>query len=178
MNNPKAIFLDRDGVINKLITRNGKAQAPYCIEELSLFEGVLEATLMLKKQGYLLIVVTNQPDVARGWVDKESVFLINSKILETIPLDDIQICFHTNDDKCECRKPKAGMLLRAAEKFNINLQKSFMIGDRYGDIAAGGTANCKTILVGPGDDQKDFPSPDFKVGSLLEAARIICNLNN
>lgn len=169
----KAIFLDRDGVLNQLIIREGKAQAPYTLEEFSLYPGVVEALKIIKEAGYLAIVVTNQPDVARGWVKKESVELVNNKILELLPIDDIKICFHINSDNCECRKPMPGMLLEAAREWEIDLNHSFMIGDRYGDISAGVRAGCKTILIGIGDGQGEHPSPDYKAELLIDAVKFI-----
>lgn len=169
----KAIFLDRDGVINKLIIREGKAQAPYTLEEFALYPGVEEALKIIKDSGYLAIIVTNQPDVARGWVKKESVELVNAKIKELLPIDDIKICFHTNSDNCLCRKPMPGMLVEAAEHWGIDLKESFMIGDRYGDISAGVRAGCKTILVGEGDAQGDHPSPDHQASLLIDAVKFI-----
>ncbi len=169
----KAVFLDRDGVINQLIMRKGKAQAPYIIEELALFPGVEEACHSLKAASYLLIVVTNQPDVARGWVNLESVEIINKRIRELLPIDDVEICFHTDIDQCHCRKPMPGMLIEASKRWNIDLSKSYMVGDRYGDIGAGVKAGCTTILVGPGDKQGHHPDPHFKATSLLESSRII-----
>lgn len=169
----KAIFLDRDGVINQLIIREGRAQAPYTLEEFALYPGVEEALKIIKNAGYLAIVVTNQPDVARGWVKKESVELINAKIRELLPIDDIKICFHTNSDNCLCRKPMPGMLVEAAQEWGVDLEKSFMIGDRYGDISAGVRAGCKTILIGEGDAQGDYPSPDHKASLLIDAVKFI-----
>jgi D-glycero-D-manno-heptose 1,7-bisphosphate phosphatase len=169
----KAVYLDRDGVINQLIIRNGKAQAPYTLEEFALFPGVEEACHALKQASYLLIVVTNQPDVARGWVNIESVEAINNRILELLPIDDIEICFHTDVDQCHCRKPMPGMLLETAKQWNINLQQSFMVGDRYGDISAGCIAGCTTILVGEGDQQREYPNPHHRAKSLFDAAKII-----
>lgn len=166
----KAIFLDRDGVINKLIMRDGKGRAPYGLEDFELFPGVIEACINFKAAGFLTIIVTNQPDVARGWVDAARVHLINDKIKELLPIDDIKICFHNDMDGCKCRKPMAGMLLEAASDWEIDLSASYMIGDRYGDMAAGATAGCTTLLVGIGDSQGSHPSPHYKVGSLLEAA--------
>ncbi|MEY4617602.1 MAG: hypothetical protein RJB66_2562 [Pseudomonadota bacterium] len=169
----KAVFLDRDGVINQLIIRNGKAQAPYSLEEFALYPGVEEACRNLKDASYLLIVVTNQPDVSRGWTTIESVDLINARIRELLPIDDIEICFHTDVDQCHCRKPLPGMLLQAAERWGIDLGQSFMVGDRFGDISAGIKAGCTTFLVGAGDNQGQHPDPHFKVESLLEGSRII-----
>ena len=169
----KAIFLDRDGVINQLIIREGKAQAPYTLEEFALYPGVEEALVIIKASGYLAIIVTNQPDVARGWVKKESVELVNNKIRELLPVDDIKICYHTNSDNCLCRKPMPGMLLEAAREWEIDLKSSFMMGDRYGDISAGVRAGCKTVLIGKGDVQGDHPSPDHKAELLIEAVKFI-----
>lgn len=173
MNYKKAVFLDRDGVINKLVTRDGKQQAPYSLEEFALYPGVEDACLMLKESNYLTIIVTNQPDVARGWVSVESVEIINNRIKELLPIDDIKICFHVNSDNCQCRKPMPGMLLEACDEWGIDLEHSYMIGDRYGDIAAGVKAGCTTILVGPGDAQGEHPGPDYKVDSLIEAVKVI-----
>lgn len=168
----KAVFLDRDGVLNKLILRDGKAQAPYSLEEFALFPGVIEALTIIKDAGYLAIVVTNQPDVARGWVKKENVELVNSKIKELLPIDDIRICYHTNSDNCLCRKPLPGMLTEAAELWDIDLKESWMVGDRYGDITAGDKAGCKTVLIGAGDTQGDHSVPDFKAELLIDAVKL------
>lgn len=176
MKNKKAIFLDRDGVINKLVMRDGKGRAPYTLEDFDLFPRVEEALKKLKDLNFLTIVVTNQPDVARGWVNRESVELINNKVLELLPIDAIKICFHTNADNCQCRKPMPGMILEAALEWGVDLNQSFMIGDRYSDIAAGVSAGCSTILVGAGDEQGPYPSPDYKVSSLIEGVSIILSL--
>jgi D-glycero-D-manno-heptose 1,7-bisphosphate phosphatase len=173
MTQKKAIFLDRDGVINKLIMREGVGRAPYVLEDLVLIPGAAEACQKLKHADFLNIVVTNQPDVARGWVLRENVDLINNQIRELLEIDDIKICFHNNADNCSCRKPAPGMLLEAALEWKIDLAQSFMIGDRYSDIAAGVSAGCRTILVGPGDTQGIYPTPNHKVDSLLEAVQII-----
>lgn len=173
----KAIFLDRDGVINKLVMRDGKGRAPYTLEDFELFPGVVEACQKLKEAGFLTIIVTNQPDVARGWVGEDRVHLINDKIKELLPIDDIKICFHTEKDGCDCRKPMAGMLLSSALEWEIDLGSSYMLGDRYGDILAGVTAGCKTFLVGEGDAQGAYPSPDYKVTSLFEGALKILSLS-
>lgn len=172
----KAIFLDRDGVLNKLITRDGKAQAPYSLSEFELYFGVHEALEKIKERGYLAIVVTNQPDVARGWVTKDKVELINNEILKMLPIDAIKICFHTNSDKCLCRKPMPGMLQEASLEWGINFSESYMIGDRYSDVAAGAIVGCKTILINNGTDkgeQLDYPGPDFQANSLIEAVQFI-----
>ncbi len=169
----KAIFLDRDGVINKTIFRDGKPRAPYTMEDFALFEGVEEAIDLFKKAGFKLIIVTNQPDVSRGWVSRESVEMINQKIQELLKLDSIQVCYHDKKDHCSCRKPRPGMLLQGAFLFDIKMSASFMIGDRYSDLEAGYTAGCKSILVGDGDEQRDTKEPVYRAQSLLDAAQWI-----
>lgn len=171
----RAIFLDRDGVLNQTIFRMGKPRAPYELNEFRLCEGVEEGISLLKENGFLLVVVTNQPDVARGWVSREAVDAVNNKLRELLPVDDVVACFHTEKDHCECRKPRPGMLLKAARNFSIDLQNSWMIGDRYSDVEAGFKAGCKTILIGEGDTPGEF-LPDFRKASLLEAARLIVNI--
>lgn len=168
----KCVFLDRDGVLNKTIFRMGKERAPYTLEEFALFSDVKESLELLKNNHFLLVVVTNQPDVARGWVSREAVDAVNEKLKEFIPVDEIKVCFHTEKDKCYCRKPEPGMLLEAARDFDIDLKSSWMIGDRYSDILAGKRAGCKTILIGPGDDS-DIEKPDYQFGSISEASRLI-----
>ena len=171
----KAAFLDRDGVLNQTIFKMGKPRAPYTLGEFSLLPGVYEGLLLLKEKNYLLVVVTNQPDVARGWVSKEAVETINQHLKELLPVDEIKVCFHTEYDQCLCRKPNPGMLLEAARQWNINLPESYMLGDRYSDIEAGKKAGCPTILIGEGDLPKTV-QPDYQKVSLLEAARFIHSL--
>lgn len=169
----KAIFLDRDGVLNDTIVRMGKPRAPYSLEELRLFAGVEEATNRFKNAGYLLIIVTNQPDVARGWVDRSIVEAINHRIVQELRIDDLQVCYHTEKDACLCRKPKPGMLLNARDRWNIDMTLSFMIGDRNSDIEAGQNAGCRTVLVGEGEESGGAFVPDYCASSLLEAAEQI-----
>lgn len=168
----KAVFLDRDGVLNQTIFRMGKPRAPYTLEEFKLFPGVTEAIELLKKSGFILVVVTNQPDVARGWVSRESVDMMNSEVIRILKVDSLKVCFHTEKDHCHCRKPKPGMLLEATKEFNIDLSSSYMIGDRISDVQAGKNAECTTILVGS-DETSLTPAPDLRVQSLLEAAQWI-----
>jgi D-glycero-D-manno-heptose 1,7-bisphosphate phosphatase len=165
----KAIFLDRDGVLNKTIFRMGKERAPYTLEEFVLFDGVEHALKLLKNKEYLLIVVTNQPDVARGWVEMERVTEVNEKLKELLPLDEIKACFHTDKDNCHCRKPRPGMLIEAQKKWNINPHQSYMVGDNFTDIAAGVAIGCKTVLIGSAiNDEDKYPSPHFRAKSLRE----------
>jgi len=163
----KAIFLDRDGVINNTVFKMGKPRAPYTHDEFSYCSGVSEAIGILKNAGFILVVVTNQPDVARGWVSQESVAMINQMVCRDLPLDELLACFHTEKDNCNCRKPRPGMLLAARDKFNIDMSQSVMVGDRVSDVEAGIAAGCRTVLIGSNDLQKT-PKANFVADSLLD----------
>lgn len=167
----RAVFLDRDGVINRTFVRDGKPFPPYTLQELEVLPGVPEALRELKQHGYKLLVVTNQPDVARGKQSQQTIDAMHRVLSARLPLDDIFVCYHTDQDKCDCRKPMPGMLLEAAKKHNIDLAASFMVGDRWRDIEAGYNAGCKTILIDYGySERPPAHAPDLRVGSLREAA--------
>lgn len=173
-----AVFLDRDGVINRASVRDGKPYPPASLTELEVLPGVEEALTMLRAEGYLLIVVTNQPDVARGVTPRAVVESINQRLQSILPLDNVLTCWHDSNDGCNCRKPKPGLLLLAASAQGIDLAGSFMVGDRWRDIEAGQQAGCKTLFIDYGYAEKQPESYDFCVGSLLDAARIICERRN
>ena len=167
----RAVFLDRDGVINRAFVRDGKPFPPPTQQELEVLPGVPEALRELKSQGYQLIVVTNQPDVGRGMLSRQTLDAMHQTLLASLPLDDILVCCHTDQENCDCRKPKPGMLLEAARKHNIDLSASFMVGDRWRDIDAGYNAGCKTILIDYGySERAPDHEPDLRVSSLREAA--------
>ena len=167
----RAVFLDRDGVLNRAFVRGGKPFPPATLQELEVLPGVPEALHELKLQGYKLLVVTNQPDVARGTQSRQTLDAMHQALAERLPLDDILVCSHTDHDKCDCRKPMPGMLLEAARKHNIDLAASFMVGDRWRDVEAGYNAGCKTILIDYGySERPPDHAPDLRVGSLREAA--------
>jgi len=171
----RAIFLDRDGTINKAIVRGGKPYPPENLTQLEILPGVREALTIFKQKGFLLIVVTNQPDVGRGVFKRSDVDAVHAALLERLPIDEVMTCFHDNRDHCRCRKPKPGMLLAAAEKWDIKLTASYMIGDRWRDMAAGLSAGCRTIFIDYGYDEKRPEMYDYQVKTLLEAATLICN---
>jgi len=135
--------------------------------------GATDACEQLHALGYLLIVVTNQPDVARGTQRREVVEAIHERLRRDVPLDDIRVCYHDDTDACACRKPKPGLLVEAARDWGVDLASSFMIGDRWRDVEAGHGAGCATILVGndpPGPVRKE---PTARVRSLVNAAHWI-----
>ena len=169
----RGVFLDRDGVINQVVLRNGRPYPPPSLSEFELFEGVQEAVSALRRAGFCMIVVTNQPDVATGLQRREAVETIHTNLRERLELDDIKTCFHVDADQCHCRKPKPGMLLEAAEEWRVDLKRSYMIGDRWRDIEAGQAAGCKTILIGNGYREKFTKDPNVTVDSLQEAAEMI-----
>lgn len=167
----RAVFLDRDGVLTRTyLYQDGKTHPPASLEELEILPGVEEACKDLRRSGFLLIVVTNQPDVARGTQVREVVEAINNHLGQYLALDDFRVCYHDNQDCCDCRKPKPGMILSAAEAWGVDLPRSFMVGDRLTDIEAGRAAGCKTVLVGTQPSGRGKSQPDFHAASLSEAA--------
>ena len=168
---PPAVFLDRDGVINRAVLRNGKFSSPASLAEVEILPGVPEALRDLKQAGYALVVTTNQPDVARGVTTRALVDAIHADLAARLPLDDVRTCFHDDEDGCACRKPKPGLLLQPPV---YDLAASVMVGDRWRDIGAGRAAGCRaTILVDYGYDEELRYEPDARVASLADAANWI-----
>ncbi len=165
-----AAFLDRDGVIYRSIVRDGKGYAPTTVAEVEILPGVSEAVEALHAAGLLVIVVTNQPDVGAGRVSPNVVEAMHTSLRARFPIDDIRVCYHVNFDRCACRKPKPGMLLDAAAQWGIDLPRSFMVGDRSSDTAAGRAAGCRTVFIDYGYDELNDETPDIVVGSLIEAS--------
>ena len=172
----KAVFLDRDGVINRSSVIDGKPYAPIHIQDIELLPGVEGACLKLSSAGYLLIVVTNQPDVATGKAQKSDIEAIHAYLMEALPLTDINVCYSKNDDDPR-RKPAAGMLIESAQKYKIDLGGSYMIGDRWKDIEAGATAGCTTLFIDYGYKEGSKRKPHYTVRDLAEATDIILDLN-
>jgi D-glycero-D-manno-heptose 1,7-bisphosphate phosphatase len=141
----RAVFLDRDGVLNRSVVRGGKPYPPRSLEELEILPGVPEALARLRRAGFLLVVVTNQPDVARGTQRREVVEAINAALCAALPLDDVLTCYEDGDSPR--RKPNPGMILEAAERHGVALAASFLIGDRWKDVEAGRRAGCRTVLL-------------------------------
>lgn len=166
----RAVFLDRDGVLNEVVLRNGRSCPPASLAELRLTACVEECLEDLKRHGYLLIVVTNQPDVARGAQTKAAVEEMNAFLAGRLPIDDIYVCYHDDRDNCGCRKPAPGLLLEAASKYAIDLEGSFLIGDRWRDVEAGMRARCRTLLLDTGHAEKRPETrPTFESNSLRSA---------
>ncbi|MBP1641176.1 MAG: family hydrolase [Bacteroidetes bacterium] len=168
----KAIFLDRDGVLNKALIIEGKPYPPKTKEEVEILDGVPEGLQELKKLGFILIVITNQPDVARGTTSLQFVTEINNFLKQQLIIDDFLCCYHDSVDNCNCRKPKPGMILSASKTWNIDLSKSFLIGDRWRDIDAGINAGVKTILIDYGYNEKRS-MPNYSCSKFIEAVQFI-----
>jgi D-glycero-D-manno-heptose 1,7-bisphosphate phosphatase len=164
---PPAIFLDRDGVLNRAVVRDGRPYPPHGIEDLEIFPGVRDALLRLKAAGFSLVVVTNQPDVARGRQSRETVEALHAYLASELPLDEIRVCYHDDVDACGCRKPKPGLLTQTPV---YPLDRSIMVGDRWRDVEAGRRAGCRAvILIDRGYDEERTAEPDVRVSSLTEA---------
>lgn len=169
-----AVFLDRDGVVNRSVVRNGRPYPPTSLEEFEILPGAVISLRRIATAGYILIGITNQPDVARGVQTREFVESINARIMRELPIAEIYTCYHDNKDDCPCRKPKPGLILQGAEKYNIDLMTSWMVGDRWKDISAGQAAGLKTVFVDHHYSEKyNGPFADFIIEDMAALAGII-----
>ena len=169
----RAVFLDRDGVINRAVVRNGKPYPPHGLADFELLPGVPDAIRSVHDAGFRVIVATNQPDVATGLQLRATVEAFHAHLRAALCIDDIKVCYHVDADACACRKPRPGMLIDAAAQWNIDLAASVMVGDRWRDIEAGKAAGCRTILVEGAYDERRAEGFDAAVPSLLDASRLI-----
>jgi D-glycero-D-manno-heptose 1,7-bisphosphate phosphatase len=171
----QAVFLDRDGVLNALVARDGRAVSPRCLEDFRLLPEAAAHVQRLRGRGLLIFVMTNQPDVARGHLAAADLEEMHRRLKAAFELDDLAVCPHDDADRCSCRKPQPGMLLALAERWGVDLRRSFTVGDGWKDIEAGRRAGCRTILIegtAAGTGQDDC-MPDRRVASLDEAVAVI-----
>jgi D-glycero-D-manno-heptose 1,7-bisphosphate phosphatase len=168
----RAVFLDRDGVINRAVMRDGTPHPPETADALEVLDGVSDALSKLRRAGFRLIVVTNQPDVARGTQRREVVEAMHARLAAELPVDEVLACYH-DGDSCDCRKPKPGALLDAARRHGLELDRSFMVGDRWRDIEAGQRAGCRCLFVDNGYGEQQPAAPFVRVDSLAAAAEWI-----
>lgn len=173
----RAVFLDRDGVLNRPVVREGRPFPPTRVDEFELYPDSVTACAQLKAAGFLLVVVTNQPDVGRGTQSRETVEAMHEIMRAAIPsLDAIEVCFHAGaaqGEPCECRKPKPGMLLRAAAALNIQLSESFLVGDRWRDVDCAHAAGCRAVFIDHGYREALRETPEFTVANLSDAVSAI-----
>jgi D-glycero-D-manno-heptose 1,7-bisphosphate phosphatase len=173
----RAVFLDRDGVLNEPILREGKPYAPEAVEDFRILPGVREACETLRSIGFYTVVVTNQPEVGRGTMAQSRVEEMHLKLCEGVPIDRIEVCYDPGRGApSEFRKPAPGMLLRAAKELNLDLAGSFMIGDRWRDIDSGHAAGCQTIFIDHGYDEELSKQPHYRARDLSSAVQIILSL--
>ena len=169
----QAVFLDRDGVLNEPVVRNGRPYPPASVDALVVCEGAADAMRALREAGFALIVVSNQPDIARGTMSISTVGAINDRLRDELHLDDVLICPHDDPDDCDCRKPKPGLLREGARLHHVDLRRSYLVGDRWRDVEAGAAAGCKTVFVDRGYSEREPSAPNVRVASIVEAAEWI-----
>jgi D-glycero-D-manno-heptose 1,7-bisphosphate phosphatase len=175
-----AVFLDRDGVINRVVVRNGLPYPPSHIEEFELYEDVSDGCARLKAASFLLVVITNQPDVGRGTQSHEAVEAMNMKMQSMLSLlDRIEVCYHAGEcygQPCDCRKPRPGLIFRAVAELNIDLKRSYVVGDRWRDVDCARAAGCRAIFIQRGYKEALRDAPDFTVANFNEAvSAILCD---
>jgi D-glycero-D-manno-heptose 1,7-bisphosphate phosphatase len=173
----RAVFLDRDGVLNRPVVRNDQPHPPARVEDFELYDDVADGCARLKAAEFLLVVITNQPDVGRGTQSREAVEAMHAKMQSALPsLDRIEICYHAGErdgELCDCRKPKPGMLLRAAADLKIKLGGSYVIGDRWRDIDCARAAGCRAIFIERGYKESLREAPDFTVANFGDAVNAL-----
>ena len=167
----RAVFLDRDGVISRSMVRNSLPFAPTNLSDFEILPEVPEACRRLKQAGFVLVVVTNQPEVGRGTMKQEVVEQMHAKMSRELPIDRVEVCYHPGHgmSDCDCRKPKPGLLLKAANEMKIDLTRSWMVGDRWRDVDCARAAGCRSIFIERDYEESLRTSPDFTVRSFNDA---------
>lgn len=171
----KAIFLDRDGVLNRSLVRNGKPYAPILLKDFHILSGVKKTLKYLKKKNYLLIVITNQPDIKSGKLKLNKLLKMNNILINKLKINEIFICKHDDRDCCNCRKPKNQLIENAIKKYSIDRRKSFLIGDRKKDIEAGLRSRLKTIYINKNYKESKPKNFDFECDNIKNALFYIDN---
>lgn len=169
----KAFFLDRDGVINRTLLKKGKPVAPRKFKEFKILKNVDKSLIFLKKKGFKNIVITNQPDVKKGLTENNLLKKINNKIKSKLKIDDIFVCIHIESDKCKCRKPNIGLILKAKKKWNIDFKKSYLIGDRWRDIYLANRLKINCFYIDKNYKEKKPKKFNYKVKNLFDAIKEI-----
>lgn len=168
-----AIFLDRDGVLNEIVERDGKPASPRGPDELTIVADAPAALSALRQMGFALFVVTNQPDVRRGLMTDAALDAIHAKLTSVLAVEEVATCRHDNADACACRKPKPGLILDLAARHGIDLARSWMVGDQDRDIVCGQAAGCATILLDRPYNSGAGSGADHAVESLSQAIPVI-----
>ena len=172
-----AVFLDRDGVINRVVVRNGMPYPPSGVEQFELYEDVWDGCARLKAANFLLVVITNQPEVGRGTQSREAVEAMNLKMQSAVPLlDRIEVCYHAGErygQPCDCRKPRPGLILHATAELSIDPKTSYVIGDRWRDVDCARAAGCRAIFIQRGYKESLREAPDFTVVNFNDAVTAV-----
>jgi len=168
-----AVFLDRDGVLNRIVERGGKPASPRTPDELVIEDEAPATLARLRDLGFALFVVTNQPDVARGLMSGEALDAIHARLGEALPVDDIAACRHDNADECACRKPRPGLVTGLAERHGIDLSASWLVGDQDRDITCGKAAGVRTIFLSRPYNSGSGSDADHVVESLSQTIAVI-----
>lgn len=174
----RSVFLDRDGVLIESKIENGKPIAISHHRDVKLLDGVREAIALLMEADYELVVVTNQPDISRGSLSWTELEEIHTEISKSTKLNSFYVCPHTDSDSCMCRKPMPGLLLRAAKDLDLDLGKSYLVGDRWRDIEAGQAVGCNCFFIDYNYAEREPTRPFRQVESLLHAAKMILSEGN
>jgi D-glycero-D-manno-heptose 1,7-bisphosphate phosphatase len=170
----RAVFLDRDGVLNPMVERNGRWGAPLTADAFALYPWTAESVTRLKAAGLLCLVATNQPEIATRELDVEALEAMHRRLVREAAIDGVYVCPHRDADGCACRKPRPGLLEQAAREWGVELGRSFLVGDRWRDIEAAHAAGCTAILVdGP---EPGRARPDHRARDLREATTTILTL--
>jgi D-glycero-D-manno-heptose 1,7-bisphosphate phosphatase len=169
----KAVFLDRDGVLNRSILLDGVPKPPISISDIQILEGAIEAIQILKDHNFIPVVVTNQPDVARGFTTQSNVEAINTFIGNALEIEHFYTCFHDDSDLCGCRKPSPGLIICAAQELKLDTSRSYLVGDRWRDISAGQAVGCQTFFIDYSYPELKPKMPFKEVSSLLEAVNLM-----
>ncbi len=168
-----AAFLDRDGILNVPLVREGRPRSPSSVEQFDLYPEAPAACLRLRELGFAVVVVSNQPELARGGLDRPTLCAMHDELRRRVPVDGVYVCPHDDPDRCGCRKPAPGLLITAAVDLGLDLGASVVVGDRWRDIEAGRRAGCRTVHVDRHYDERKPESADFVAASLADAVRWI-----
>ena len=168
-----ALFLDRDGTINRSDVRDGRPYAPTRAEDFQILPGVAETIANVKEAGFPVIVITNQPDISTGKQSVEILDAMHARLTEELGIDDIFVCPHVDNHHCDCRKPRPGLILAAAQKWDVDCSRSIMAGDRWRDVDAGRAAGCATVFIDHGYAEDQPERVDIVVSSLADAEGFI-----
>ncbi len=167
------VLLDRDGVLNSVVVRFGRGFSPRRFAEFKLLPGVAAAVVRLREAGQPVVVVTNQPDISRGLLAPDELERMHEHLRGHVPVDRIYTCTHDDSDHCTCRKPRPGLLLRAAADFHLDLEHTWMVGDSWKDVEAARAAGCRMILIAGPHADAGSSKPEHVAASLPEAAKMI-----